>query len=44
MGTIPWLLPAVGFGAGALFLFGLVKLLPHLPIYFDPSRMVGPPA
>lgn len=42
MGNIPWLAPAIGFAAGALFLFGLDKLLPHLHINFDPSRSEGP--
>ncbi len=41
MGNIPWLAPAVGFGLGALFLFGLDKLLPHLHINFDPKRKEG---
>lgn len=43
MGNIPWLAPALGFGAGALFLYGLDKVLPHLHINFDPSRTEGPP-
>jgi zinc transporter, ZIP family len=42
MGNIPWLAPALGFAAGALFLFGLDKVLPHLHINFDPSRTEGP--
>ena len=42
MGNIPWLAPAIGFAAGALFLFGLDKVLPHLHINFDPSRKEGP--
>jgi ZIP family zinc transporter len=41
MGNIPWLAPAIGFAAGALFLFGLDKLLPHLHINFDPSQKEG---
>lgn len=42
LGNIPWLAPAVGFGAGALFLYALDKVLPHLHINFDPSRSEGP--
>ncbi|MBL7952487.1 MAG: ZIP family metal transporter [Flavobacteriales bacterium] len=42
MGNIPWLAPAIGFAAGALFLFALDKLLPHLHINFDTSRTEGP--
>ncbi len=42
MGNIPWLAPAIGFAAGALFLFALDKALPHLHINFDPSRTEGP--
>lgn len=42
MGNIPWLAPAVGFGLGALFLFGLDKVLPHLHINFDPKQSEGP--
>ena len=42
MGNIPWLAPAIGFAVGALFLFGLDKVLPHLHINFDPSRTEGP--
>jgi ZIP family zinc transporter len=43
MGNIPWLAPAVGFGLGALFVFGLDRLLPHLHINFDPKRTEGLP-
>lgn len=42
MGNIPWLAPAIGFAAGALFLFALDRVLPHLHINFDPSRTEGP--
>ncbi|MCB0770466.1 MAG: ZIP family metal transporter [Flavobacteriales bacterium] len=42
LGNIPWLAPAVGFGAGALFLYTLDKVMPHLHINFDPSRAEGP--
>src|SRR5690606_3778476 len=38
LGSVPWLAPAIGFAAGALFLFSLDKVLPHLHINFDPSR------
>ncbi len=41
MGNIPWLAPAIGFAAGALFIFMLDKLLPHLHINFDRSRSEG---
>ena len=42
MGNIPWLAPAIGFAAGAMFLFALDKVLPHLHINFDPSKSEGP--
>lgn len=41
MGVPGWLPAAVGFGAGALFIYGLDKVLPHLHINFDPSRSEG---
>jgi ZIP family zinc transporter len=41
LGSVPWLAPAIGFAAGALFLFSLDKVLPHLHINFDPSRKEG---
>ena len=41
LGMISWLPPAVGFALGALFLFGMDKVLPHLHINFDPSRKEG---
>ena len=41
LGNIPWLAPAIGFAAGALFLFALDKVLPHLHINFDPKRKEG---
>ena len=41
MGVIPWMPPAIGFGLGALFLFGLDKLVPHLHINFDESEKEG---
>lgn len=43
MGLPGWLPAAVGFGAGALFIFALDKVLPHLHINFDPSRTEGVP-
>jgi len=41
LGMPSWLPAAVGFGAGALFVFALDKTLPHLHINFDPSRSEG---
>ncbi|MDX9750808.1 MAG: ZIP family metal transporter [Flavobacteriales bacterium] len=41
MGHIPWMAPALGFALGALFLFGLDKVLPHLHINFPLSRQEG---
>jgi zinc transporter, ZIP family len=43
MGVPGWLPAAVGFGTGALFIFGLDKVLPHLHINFDPARTEGVP-
>ncbi len=40
-GMIPWLAPAIGFGSGALFLFGLDKLVPHLHINFKSEEKEG---
>jgi ZIP family zinc transporter len=40
-GYIPWIPPVLGFLAGALFLFGLDKLVPHLHINFGPSEIEG---
>jgi ZIP family zinc transporter len=37
----PWFPASVGFLAGALFLFALDKLLPHLHINFDPTEQEG---
>ncbi len=42
MGMIEWLPPAVGFAAGALFLFVLDRYVPHLHINFDPKASEGP--
>ncbi|MFN3876334.1 MAG: ZIP family metal transporter [Flavobacteriales bacterium] len=41
LGNIPWLAPAVGFASGALFLYTLDRVLPHLHINFEPSRSEG---
>lgn len=43
MGVPGWLPAAVGFGAGALFIFALDKVLPHLHINFDTSKTEGVP-
>ncbi len=40
-GMIPWLPPAIGFALGALFLFGLDKLVPHLHINFNKDEKEG---
>src|SRR5690606_22019741 len=34
---------AIGFGLGALFLFGLDKIMPHLHINFKPNETEGVP-
>lgn len=41
MGLPGWLPPAVGFAAGALFLYGLDKLVPHLHINFKQEEKEG---
>lgn len=41
MGLPSWLPAAVGFGLGALFIYGIDKVLPHLHINFDPKRTEG---
>ncbi len=41
LGYIPWLPPAIGFFCGAMFLFGLDKLIPHLHINFNKSEAEG---
>lgn len=41
MGFISWIPPAIGFGAGALFLFFLDKFIPHLHINFKESEKEG---
>jgi len=40
-GMVPWLAPAIGFALGALFLFGLDKLVPHLHINFNKDEKEG---
>ncbi len=40
-GGISWLPPAIGFVTGALFLFALDKILPHLHINFDENQKEG---
>ncbi|MBP6313455.1 MAG: ZIP family metal transporter [Flavobacteriales bacterium] len=42
LGMIKWLPPAIGFAAGAMFLFVLDKYVPHLHINFDPKNSEGP--
>ena len=39
--VIPWLPAAVGFSAGALFLFALDKVMPHLHINFKKDETEG---
>lgn len=40
--SMPWLAPAIGFGVGAMFLFGLDKFVPHLHINFKKEESEGP--
>jgi ZIP family zinc transporter len=40
-GMLPWFPPAVGFAAGALFLFGLDKWVPHLHLNFGQDESEG---
>jgi ZIP family zinc transporter len=40
-GMLPWFPPAIGFAAGALFLFGLDKLVPHLHLNFGQDESEG---
>ena len=40
-GMLPWFPPAVGVAAGALFLFGLDKLVPHLHLNFGQDETEG---
>lgn len=40
-GVIAWIPAAVGFAGGALFLFGLDKILPHLHINFQHNENEG---
>lgn len=42
MGVPGYLPAAVGFAAGALFIYSLDKFVPHLHINFDPSQSEGP--
>lgn len=39
--TMPWMPAAVGFAAGALFLFSLDKFLPHLHLNFTENETEG---
>ena len=41
MGIPGWLPAAIGFGGGALFIYALDKVLPHLHINFDVSKTEG---
>lgn len=41
-GGIAWLPPAIGFMTGAIFLFGMDKILPHLHLGFKMSEAEGP--
>lgn len=41
-GQIAWVPPAIGFAAGALFLFALDRLMPHLHINFKREEAEGP--
>lgn len=41
LGHIPWLVAALGFLGGGLFLFGVDKLLPHLHSGLDTSQAEG---
>jgi ZIP family zinc transporter len=40
-GLISWVPPAIGFLMGALFIFGLDKIMPHLHINFKDSEKEG---
>jgi ZIP family zinc transporter len=40
-GVIPWIPAAVGFAGGALFLFSLDKVMPHLHINFKKDETEG---
>lgn len=42
-GVPSWMPPAVGFALGALFLYALDKLVPHLHINFKKEESEGPP-
>ncbi len=42
LGVPSYMPAAIGFGAGALFIYALDKFIPHLHINFDPSQSEGP--
>jgi len=41
MGMISWVPPMIGFGCGAIFLFVLDKIIPHLHLNFKKSEKEG---
>jgi len=41
LGVISWMPPAIGFATGALFLFTLDRLVPHLHINFEEDEKEG---
>ncbi len=41
LGMISWMPPAIGFATGALFLFSLDRIVPHLHINFEESEKEG---
>lgn len=43
LGYIPWLMPALGFLTGSLFLFGMDRVIPHLHINFNKTEAEGIP-
>ena len=43
MGLPGWLPPAIGFGAGALFIYLLDQFVPHLHLNFSPDQTEGTP-
>lgn len=43
MGLTPWVPPTIGFLAGALFLFGFDRVLPHLHLFVPRAQAEGPP-
>jgi ZIP family zinc transporter len=42
-GVTSWMPPAIGFALGALFLYALDKIVPHLHINFKKEESEGPP-